>query len=807
MKHVTTHLHAWILVAGLVATIALWPGTDSYAAASPDTSDATTSGATISETTTPQLQEVVVTAEKRESTVQSTPMSITAVSGETLAAEGIANMLDLAQQTPGVSFRTSGPGQTEFEMRGMSSSGGATATVGYYLDDIPISPPALGDIGKVVIDPDLFDLNRVEVLRGPQGTLYGAGSEGGTIRLITNPAKLDTWASTTQVDASETARGGGMNWGVDAMLNAPLISHIAAARLVVSSHYTDGWISRIVVNPFPFPTNNGCAPTAFVGCARGDVAAGPYQQVIPRVNNSRMDSARLSFLIQPNARLEIIPMLMYEVITAGGPNTIDVPPGTSAPLAHYQPFDTPEPMEDYVRLSNLHVSYKFDGAELTSASSYWDRNLRQYQEISEAFENLYGAPEFFPNEGTRETDAMQQYSEELRLASTGNAPFQWLVGAFYSDLDYLWDQVSIDPALTDYVYSTGLYAPVTAADNPNGLIYVASIPYKLKQYAGFTQLSYRLSPSWKATVGARYFRYQTDVHATQAGIFTQSVSATPTIVNSNASANGSSPMVNLSYIPSDDLTLYGTVAKGFRPGGVNLPLPSAGPNDCTAALQGIGVNSQTNSYGADSVWSYEAGEKSLLDDGRISVNSSLYYVKWNDIQQLIPLSCGYFFTVNAGQARSYGSEIEFQANLSHGWLVHLNGGYTNAAINDPLPSLGLRPGTPVLNVPKYTGAASLDYTRALGESLSLKGYLSASYTGALTDESYTYVNLPGYTLLDARLGVAAAKWAVYLSATNLTNKIAFLTENNTAITFNVPDFSRVTINQPRTIGLTLDTYF
>jgi iron complex outermembrane recepter protein len=142
-----------------------------------------------------ELEEIVVTAEKRESTVQKTPISITAVSGAALEAQGMSNMLAVAQETPGVSFRTSGIGQTEFEVRGLASSGGATATVGYYLDDIPISPPALGDIGKVVIDPNLYDLSRVEVLRGPQGTLYGAGSMGGTIKVITNPAKLNTFES------------------------------------------------------------------------------------------------------------------------------------------------------------------------------------------------------------------------------------------------------------------------------------------------------------------------------------------------------------------------------------------------------------------------------------------------------------------------------------------------------------------------------------------------------------------------------------------------------------------------------------
>ncbi|MBS0366339.1 MAG: TonB-dependent receptor [Proteobacteria bacterium] len=754
-----------------------------------------------------ELTEVVVTAEKRESTVQKTPISMTAISGEALAAQGAVSLLDVAQETPGVSFRTSGPGQTEFEVRGLSSSGGATATVGYYLDDIPISPPALGDIGKVVIDPNLYDLNRVEVLRGPQGTLYGAGSMGGTIKLITNPAKLNVWESAADASLSSTTRNGGTNWGVNAMLNAPLATGRASFRLTVSSAYTDGWIDRIVVNPFPFPTNNGCTPTTFQGCARGNVAAGPFNKIIPRTNHSQMDSARLNLLLRPTDELKITLMSMYERTQTGGYSTFDVPPGPSGILAHYQPFDTREPTSDYVRLSNLNITYDFSNSQLTSSTSYWNRSLQQFQELSEGFQNLYFSPAFYPNEGTLETDDIEQFSEELRLASGGRGPFQWLVGGFYSSLRTAWDQSSIDPVLTDYVYSTGLYAPVTSADNPNGYIYVGHIPYNMKQYAAFSELSYQFTPAWKASVGARYYKYDTEVHASQAGIFTQSVSAVPTIVRSSTSANGFNPKVNLAYTPSDDLTVYGTIAKGFRPGGVNLPLPAAGPNSCTAALAAIGANSQTISYGADSVWSYELGEKARLANGRVTLNSALYYIRWNDIQQLVPLACGYFFTVNAGQARSYGSEVELSANLTRDWSISLSGGYTNAEINSPNPTLGIAPGTPVLNIPKYTASGSINYGHQLGANLKLTARVAATYMGALTDESFTYVNLPGYTLVDARIGLVADHWTAYLSATNLTNKIAELTANNMSLTFNQPDLTRVSTNQPRTIGVNVGVRF
>ena len=477
------------------------------------------------------LQEIVVTAEKRESTIQKTPISITAYSGDTLAAQGTTNMLAVAEETPGVSFRTSGTSETEFEVRGLASSGGATATVGYYFDDVPISPPALGDIGKVAIDPNLYDISRVEILRGPQGTLYGAGSMGGTIKIITNPANLNTFEAAADGTVSGTD-GGGVNRGVNALINFPLVTDKAAMRLVVSSIYTDGWIDRIVENPFPFPTNNGCKPTTFFGCTRGDVLAAPNKDVIPRVNHSRLDTARLNLQIQPVDALDIKATAMYQRTLSGGYSQFDVPPGTAGPLAHYQPYNTPEPLEDYVRLASLAAQYSFDDMQLTSSSSYWTRALTQFQDGSELNQDLYGLPRFYPGDGDWEIDDINQFAQEVRLASTGSASFQWLVGAFYSDLKYLYFESDIDPALTGAVYDTGLYAPITEAENPLGWLYYGIIGYRMKQEAAFSEISYQFTPALKLTIGGRYYRYDSHVNSSQAGIFTQSVRGGPAFLDS-----------------------------------------------------------------------------------------------------------------------------------------------------------------------------------------------------------------------------------------------------------------------------------
>src|SRR6202790_3180865 len=210
----------------------------------------------------PGLEEIVVTAEKRESTVQATPISITALSATDLAQENIVTVEDLVGKVPGISLRTAGPGQTEYEMRGLSSGGGTAATVGFYIDETPLSASAVALNGRTVIDPDLFDLNHVETLRGPQGTLYGSGSMGGTIKLVTNQPKLGIFEGATDTTVSQTTHGK-TNGGGSLMLNLPL-GDIAALRTVMTAKYVSGFIDRIIAPPgeFPAPSQPAGSPGA-----------------------------------------------------------------------------------------------------------------------------------------------------------------------------------------------------------------------------------------------------------------------------------------------------------------------------------------------------------------------------------------------------------------------------------------------------------------------------------------------------------------------------------------------------------------
>src|SRR6202166_656633 len=289
------------------------------------------------------LEEIVVTAEKRDSTVQATPISITALSAADLTQENIVTVEDLVGKVPGISLRTAGPGQTEYEMRGLSSGGGTAATVGFYIDETPLSASAVALNGRTVIDPDLFDLNHVETLRRPQGTLYGLGSMGGTIKLVTNQPKLGMFEGATDTTVSQTSHGS-TNGGGSLMLNIP-IGDIAALRTVATAKYISGWIDRIIAPPdqFPAPTLAAGSPGApalcAYNCVRGDVAHAPVQQVVKGANRERFASARAILLVKPSDALSVTGTLMYQRIDADGYNNFQQQPGG---LAIYQPYNQPE---------------------------------------------------------------------------------------------------------------------------------------------------------------------------------------------------------------------------------------------------------------------------------------------------------------------------------------------------------------------------------------------------------------------------------------------------------------------------------
>jgi iron complex outermembrane recepter protein len=736
-----------------------------------------------------QLQEIVVTAQKRESTVQSTPISITALSGEMLQDLGYTNVLEIASLAPGISARSSGPGQTEFEMRGLASTAGSAPTVGFYLDEAPLTPAAASLNGKVVVDPNLFDLNRIEVLRGPQGTLYGAGSMGGTIKLVTNPPKLNTLEATPELDVSGTA-GNGFNRGGNLMLNLPLVEDRLAARIVVSDQYTDGWIDRIVLNPFPTGPGGNCG---YYTCQRGDVLAAPVEKVYEHSNWEQLDSIRGSLLFKVDDRTSITALGMYQTIVMGGYSQYDSPPNTEA---HYQPIDQSEPFSDRFKLFTITVDHDFNFAKLTATGAYYDRFQSQTADTSEQQQALLGADyglTGFSYAPYTEIDTTLQRSAEVRLTSSTSGPIQWIVGGFGSDFQSVYNAYTANSAWA--AVSTG-----GAAANPLGIAYQVTNPYHVDQYALFGEGTYSFANHLEATVGLRWYRYQTDFNYEQAGFFSNSGNATKLSGGAETSSDGFNPKFNLAYIPTGDLTLYATIAKGFRPGGANTPVPA---NLCGQSI------SQT--YASDSIWNYEIGEKARFLDDRLSINADLYYIQWKNIQQflLIP-SCGFTYTGNAGDAEAYGPEIEVNFRPTNEITVAFSGAYTKSQITSVAPSAQgfkeaanqpIEPGLAIENVPIFTASGRVAFDHPMGDNYRFLASAIESYTGSQHDAAFYYQELPGYANLSGRLGLSHNRFEAFLFGDNLANKQAPLTINTTSFSVLVPSYNRVSTNQPRTIGL------
>jgi outer membrane receptor protein involved in Fe transport len=793
------------LVIALSVAVALLPGIVPNLACA--------AGASVAAPDPNKLEEVVVTAEKRTSTVQATPFSVTALTGPQLAAEGVTGLASLAGDTPGISIRSSGPGQTELEMRGLSSSGGSAPTVGFYIDDVPLSPPAASLNGKVVVDPDLFDLNRVEVLRGPQGTLYGSGSMGGTIKLVTNQPDLRTFSGQVHGILSSTYQGG-LNPGGDVALNMPLIDDKLAIRLVATEKYTSGWVDRAVISPFPQPTDPGPACAGWNGCVRGDVTGTPPVAVIDNTNWERLVGGRASLLYKPNDRLSISLLAMAQSIRMGGYSEYDLP-YSGGQEYHYQPANLNEPFHDNFHLYSATIEYSFASMKATSVTSYWKREESQTQDSTEEVFSLLNyyyvplpppppdpcqpfcalaLPNFVPITFT-EKDTSQQFSEEFRLASTGNAPLQWIAGVFYANLHSAFIDTNQAIALGDptvFAY---------AANSRNGIVYDSNNPYKIDQFAIFGEASYAFANHIKVTAGARYFSYKSEVQEWQNGLAANTGTEEPVTPSFSSSAHGVSPKINVAWEPTGNYTMYAQIAKGFRPGGFNLPLPSS-----------CAVSQET--YDPDTSWDYEIGEKARLAGGRLTINADYYYIKWQNVQQSMNQGCGYTNTQNLADATSSGPEVEVNAVLTPEVRLGLGGAINHTSFSSIKPeflalanSSQITIPSAILNVPKYTLTSSLAWQHPLEHNHRLMLRLSDSWVGRSNDISFTQTTLPAYHLTALRAGVHSDIWSVTAFMNNIFDKRAMLSTNTTAFDWVIPSLTRVATNQPRTVGIEADYRF
>jgi len=747
------------------------------------------------------LEENTVTEERFNSTIQNTPISISAFTGDQLSAAGLTRIEDLAHEIPGLSMRSAGPGLTEYEARGLASNGGAAPTVGFYLDEIPLSPPAVSQSGKVVIDPNLYDIERVEVLRGPQGTLYGSGSMGGTVKVITNQPKLGVFEGSVQGTGSYTDGGGG-NYGANLMLNLPLGEKLAL-RIVLSDLHRSGWIDNKTVSPFPI---------ALTPNPRGPVETAPVTNVFRNANDEQLSGGRISLLYKPTDDLSVLATAFTQSLHLGGYDLLDGSPNSASPSrvsdAHFEVFPLREGVRDNISIFGLTVNANLGFADLTSATSDWGRLGVQTQD---ATESIYvangGGTQFTSSVPYSERDPSHQFSQELRLTSHDSGGLHWVAGAFFSDLHSVWNEIGESPA----------NATPTV---PDGSYFISWNDYGVRQTALFADGSYKLTDQWKLSAGVRWYKYKS--HQDEFSWGYDGPNSTPPAQSqiTKASDKGFNPRVNLSYAPTADLTTYATVSKGFRPGGANqiLPPPTSPPFCTAGALQ----------FGPDAAWNYEIGEKAKLFDNWLTINSDVYYIKWTGIQQVLTLPCGYQFYNNAGDGRAFGPELEINAKLSSEWTGSFSGAWTDSKITKPnaayanfLTNVAFEPDgvtrpcatvagctAPIMNVVKDTASLSVTYSTTVMSDYQLSARVADVFVGTSHDVAYYFnYTLPSYNLADARVNLAHGAWSTSVFVDNLTNKVALMTANNTSFQFNIPQIVRYSTNQPRTVGVQVNYKF
>jgi iron complex outermembrane recepter protein len=775
------------------------------------------------------LEEIIVTAQKRSESVQDVPLSMTTIGSVALEQNAIRSFFDYGTKVPNLAFAMTGDGvgtARTISIRGISGDN----TTGFYIDETPLPDS---------IDPRILDIDHIEVLRGPQGTLYGARSMGGTVRVITQTPDLNNFHATVHGGVSDTWHTHSPNRTVDAVVNIPVIADRASLRISGFYDREAGFLKRsFCANPASagvtcFPQTNDPARTTTVN----DVGA----------TKEYGFAAALAFKVSD--KLTVTPRFMEQRESYNGFPMTDVLttkdaigypyPAGSAPftLPKLSPsnftqgrfFNIPEGGVDEWHLFSLNIKWDTGVGEFVAASAYFDRKVTETEDQTDfvwtallpavSANPAFNLPGPIPSV-VNEVKNYQRFVQEVRFASALEGATQFVVGAFYSDLHgrlpfAAFYPPALSPGYGALLNAAGTCALVGLCTNPNNPDEIFGENYRtsIREPAVFGEVSYEFTKALKATAGLRWSQVKTTAGGYQEGSVTQSPGAPPQIVDAEVTTKetATTPKLQLDYKPTPDAMVYTMIAKGFRPGGL---VPSVPVATCGSQLPpGVTVN-ETRTFKSDSLWNYELGAKTEWMDKRLTLNIALFDIKWKDIQQNILLPCGFQYRANAGAAESKGGEIELNARPIPQLQLSAGVGYQNAKITKASSISPQRPGDPVFEVPDWTANSSFTWTQPLQSDWKLISAVDFSYVG----NSYSANNLvnvngifetrlrPNYELLDVRLALSHASWELALVGKNLSNTHANLGDNR-ALAAEAPGRPRLLVNQPQTVGLEVRASF
>lgn len=704
------------------------------------------------------LEEVIVTAQKRSQSMFEVPISITVMSEEYIENLGAQDFTALIPSVPSLNSYQNGPGRTRLYIRGIANGAGNDndtqnqETVSIYLDEVPIS------LGAMNPEIGLFDVERVEVLRGPQGTLYGAGSMAGTIRQVSNKPNLSEVEGKLEAGFSTIAHGS-TGYTFKGLINAPVVEDTFAIR--ASAYYIDfgGYLDNIATGEEDI--NDGTSKGAKV-------------------------AAR--WMINPDFTADFS-YFYHDYSDNGRPEDADATPYLSRDYTSFDGYD------DEMSIFNLTLNYDLGWGEIVSSTSYFDRTVINRRSLDLLFEVAL-PPGITPHELVDTTD-LNVFSQEIRLASTTDKPLQWTVGMYLDKKDTYYLNTFPVPGADEV-----LGVPSEAFGAPADNLFWGYDDLTVKTYAFFGEAYYSFN-KFTLTGGLRYFHWEQNIEFYQSGLFNGEANSDP---RPKSTDDGFNPKVTLAYDVNDDMMIYALASKGYRYGGINGAIPES---VCADELEGVErEGGDVRFFSPDSLWNYEIGTKGTSAGGGLSYSASYFLIKWDDMQTSRSFECGFGFRENVGKATSQGLELELHAAVGDGWVLGFGGAYINSELGEDVPNLDAVKGDQVPYVPKLSFSASADYSFPISDTVNGLFWANVQYIGDRHtefnhDPETNYRKMDAFTVANMRFSVMWNDFDFSLYAHNLFDS------GGVVRALRRPPFDpdAVIRTQPRTFGFIVRKYF
>jgi outer membrane receptor protein involved in Fe transport len=734
------------------------------------------------------LERITVTAQRREESVLTVPSSIEVFDSEKIEDLGITNIDDVVRLTPGLSapLTTSILNTTHLTIRGIGSDI-SSSSIAVYVNDTPLQVRSIGDAQAAdSLYPLVFDLARVEVLRGPQGTLFGSSAQGGAVRFITREA--------------------GEEWEGHSLLE---FSHISDGELGYQAGVAGGG---------PISDNVGFRGSAYVQRVGGWIDFRPLKtnligtDLYPnRDDANSADNVALmaTFDIEAADNFTITPSILWQQQEADGQNRFWRDFSSHGNYVNRDLF--PATVDNEFFLASLNVVWELEHFDVYSTTSYLDRTRDSTADLSFGFAGFFGgdfttpvASMLFAMENPQE-----QFTQEVRLQGVAfDDRLNWVVGGFYRDLDQVADFIELSPFFDDLLIAYFGFPSIiifgeALVDGDKTV--VEHDTSKDRELAFFGQLDYEIVPDWTLTGGLRFAKTENEGTISREG----PLFATPGVIEIETSSEESVwlPKIGVKFEPSDDWMLYATASRGFRPGGGNV-VPAIGL--CASGLAALGLTDVPPDFDADFLNSYEVGVKGTTEDGGLALALSAFHSKWEDVQDSVSLgSCGLRYIDNLGSAISQGFEAQVVAAVTDGLELGLSAAYTDGYFEETIV-IGTVPvvneGDP-LDTPPWKITGTVDYTFGQTEESEAYIHLDAQYASDYTlavDPLSTFPEgsrRPSSLIASARLGLRVGPWDVSMFANNIFDSHKVLRSDLVA------GQEIDTIATPRTIGLTVRSEF